>query len=184
MRAHVRSISVTMLFTASPDDTFEPVGCENETFEYTPMSKVKVHWTYNKGDRIIEMGYMNVERLRKMFLTEFKEQNADRLPREEAITFLEESFHRDAEADLPSPEEVFDKIIDTKGKGYITTEDFKKMSREKLKEIARAVDVPHGPVAGAHDDEGLEAKARANEHVQNSSESPEGDRESTERDEL
>ena len=149
-----------MLFTASPDDTFKPTGCESETFEYTPMSKVNVHWTYKKGDRVIEMGYLNIEKLRKMLLNEFEDGGVHKISREDFITFRKESFSTadsDPE-DLPTAEEIFDDIIDPEGKGYFTKEDVKNMSVERLKDIARAVDVPHGPVAGTDEDEGLAAE--------------------------
>ena len=68
-----RSISATMLFTASLDDTFDGSTCENETYEYRPLSEAKVHWTYNKGDKTIDMGYQNVEKFRQTILSGFEE---------------------------------------------------------------------------------------------------------------
>lgn len=60
-----------MLFTVSLDNTFNNSSCENETYEYRPLSEAKVHWTYNKGDKTIDMGYQNVEKFRQYFLSSF-----------------------------------------------------------------------------------------------------------------
>lgn len=173
-----------MLFTATPNNTFEPTGCENETFEYTPMSKVDVHWTYKKGDKVIDMGYLNVETLRKLLLNEFKEQNLEELTREDFVEFSDATFYREEDDNLPSSEELFDTIIDTENKGFITQEDVRNFSREKLKTIARAVDAPHGPVAGSDEDEGLAAQRKANKHGPKQEGFPENGEESIERDEL
>ena len=62
-----------MLFTASLDDSFDNSSCENETYEYRPLSEAKVHWTYNKGDKTIDMGYQNVEKFRQTMLYAFEE---------------------------------------------------------------------------------------------------------------
>ena len=61
-----------MLFTASIDNTFDNSSCENETYEYRSLSEAKVHWTYNKGDKTIDMGYQNVERFRESILAAFQ----------------------------------------------------------------------------------------------------------------
>lgn len=66
-----RTISATMLFTVSLDNTFNNSSCENETYEYRPLSEANVHWTYNKGDKTIDMGYQNVEKFRQYFLSSF-----------------------------------------------------------------------------------------------------------------
>ena len=68
-----RTISATMLFTTSLDDTFDNSSCDNETYEYRALSQAKVHWTYNKGDKTIDMGYQNVERFRQTLLSAFEE---------------------------------------------------------------------------------------------------------------
>lgn len=62
-----------MLFTASLDDTFDNSSCDNETYEYRALSQANVHWTYNKGDKTIDMGYQNVERFRETLLSAFEE---------------------------------------------------------------------------------------------------------------
>ena len=79
VRSYNRSISVTMLFTENPDGTFTRRGCDEAKFEYTPLSKVRVHWTYNKGDSVIEMGYMNVEMLRMSVVHSLEQFNTDKV---------------------------------------------------------------------------------------------------------
>ena len=64
-----------MLFTASLDDTFDGSSCENETFEYRSLSEANVHWTYNKGDKTIDMGYQNIETFRETLLSAFEVSN-------------------------------------------------------------------------------------------------------------
>ena len=61
-----------MLFTASLDGSFDNSSCENETYEYRSLSEAKVHWTYNKGDKTIDMGYQNIERFRETLLELFQ----------------------------------------------------------------------------------------------------------------
>ena len=54
-----------MLFTTDEHKSFHDTGCEDANFDYTPLSAIDVHWTYKKGDRTIDMGYVNVETLRR-----------------------------------------------------------------------------------------------------------------------
>ena len=61
-----------MLFTASIDNRFDNSSCENETYEYRPLSEANVHWTYKKGDKTIDMGYQNVETFRQSILASFE----------------------------------------------------------------------------------------------------------------
>ena len=53
-----------MLFTTDEHKSFHDTDCEDADFDYTPLSAIDVHWTYKKGDRTIDMGYVNVETLR------------------------------------------------------------------------------------------------------------------------
>ena len=71
---------MTMLFTEDPDGKFSQDGCDKATFEYTPLSKVQVHWTYNKGDKVIEMGYMNVETVRLSVIGSMLKFKTDKVP--------------------------------------------------------------------------------------------------------
>ena len=65
VRSYKRTISATMLFTADVDNSFQDTGCEDAKFEYTPLSAIDVHWNYKKGDKTIDMGYVNIETIRR-----------------------------------------------------------------------------------------------------------------------
>lgn len=52
-----RIIFVIMFFIVFFDNIFNNFSCENEIYEYRLFSEVKVYWIYNKGDKIIDMGY-------------------------------------------------------------------------------------------------------------------------------
>lgn len=77
VRAHNRTISATLLFTADIDHKFKDTNCKDTTFIYTPLSAIDVHWTYNKGDRTVDMGYMNVEVLRTSVLEGIDDMKKD-----------------------------------------------------------------------------------------------------------
>ncbi|XP_020631250.1 uncharacterized protein LOC110068214 [Orbicella faveolata] len=158
-----RTISATMLFTASLDDTFDNSSCENETYEYRALSQAKVHWTYNKGDKTIDMGYQNVERFRQTLLSAFEELKADTLTEEQFSVIIEDLFELDEE-DVEDMQrdtlEIFHELLDPEGKGFITRDDIKALSQDTLKQIARRSEAPHGPVAGAPGDLGGASKLR------------------------
>lgn len=49
------------------------------------------------------------------------------------------------EEEQQDPRVVFRTLIDVKGKGYVTREDLMELTQENLKNLARAMDPPHGP---------------------------------------
>ncbi|KAK3745071.1 hypothetical protein QZH41_014551 [Actinostola sp. cb2023] len=149
VRSYARSISATMLFTASVNNTFEPIGCEHATFEYTPMSKVNVQWTYKKGDRLIEMGFMNIEKFRKLLIDNMIEHGLKRITPEIFKEFIENAFpfdESDEEILQRDPEKMFHTYLDPKGKGHATVEDIRKIPSKDIKMIALNSEAPHGPV--------------------------------------
>lgn len=155
-----RTISATMLFTASIDNSFDNSSCENETYEYRPLSEANVHWTYKKGDKTIDMGYQNVETFRQSILASF--ENEKFLTEERFKEVIEDMFEMD-EHDLQAIQrdtnKIYREFLDPSGKGYVTREEIKALSQDTLKEIARRTEPPHGPVAGAPDDRGGAYKA-------------------------
>ncbi len=82
MRAYGRSLSVTTLFTEEiigRELIFTSKGCTDEILkENRTMADIDFHWTYEKGDETIDMGYMNVERLRIILLTNLFETKKKR----------------------------------------------------------------------------------------------------------
>lgn len=179
-----RTISATMLFTVTLDNTFNNSSCENETYEYRPLTDAKVHWTYNKGDKTIDMGYQNVETFRQYFLSSFEKFQTDRLTDRQFSKLIEDIFTLDEEIiDLIQRDtyEIFHTLLDPVGKGFLTPDDIKALSQKTLKEIVRRCEEPHGPVAGAPGDKGaasklkIQTEAEQDKHIE---------REKEERDEL
>jgi len=135
-----------MLFTASVNDTFEPVGCEKATFEYTPMSKVDVQWTYKKGDKIIQMGFMNIAKFRKMLIQQMKENNIEKLTPEFFTELIENAFPpEDDEMIDRDPAKFFTEYFDLERKGYITADEIMKLPSENIKIVLLNSEAPHGP---------------------------------------
>lgn len=181
VRSYNRSISVTMLFTENPDGTFTRRGCDEATFEYTPLSKVRVHWTYNKGDSVIEMGYMNVEMLRMSVVHSFEQFKTDKLTEDLFVKFWHQVVTSEEEQE--DPRLVFRSLIDREGKGHVTREDLMQLPQENLKNLARAMDPPHGP---EHSSKlpGDEREGDQDEDVQDSEEQKEDALQSSKKDEL
>ncbi|EDO30444.1 predicted protein, partial [Nematostella vectensis] len=128
VRSYGRSISATMLFTASVDNTFEADGCENETFEYKPLSEMRVHWTYKKGDKVVPMGYQNVENFRHNIIRQMGEVGVTQLTADLFQRFIDETFEleEDDERKLKrDPVKLFAKYLDKEKKGFVTVEDIK-----------------------------------------------------------
>ena len=171
VRSYNRTISATILFTSGPlvGAPFEPNGCDREVFEYTPLSNLTVHWTYNKGDKIIEMGYMNVEVLRYSILATMQERNEDILTKDAFADFWQQHEDKGSEHskdDLSEdPRRIFDEYLDTEGKGILTKQDILNVSQENLKTIARLIDPPHGPAANDEETVGLDDKLAAHEEL-------------------
>ncbi|EDO36296.1 predicted protein, partial [Nematostella vectensis] len=142
VRSHIRSISVTMLFTVDPDGTFNPRFCDSmDLSAFTTLDKVRVHWTYNKGDKVIEMGYMNIEVLRQSLMSALVHFNTKSLTEDHFAAYWRETDGQ-PHAD---PRHLFRSLLDTKHKGYITHEDILELPQQVLKDFARSFDPPHGP---------------------------------------
>lgn len=157
VRSYNRTISATILFTSGPSPLapFDPKGCEKETFDYTALSEVNVHWTYNKGDALIEMGFMNIEVLRHSILNTMRERNAENFTKDIFIEFWnqhqEETIENEEDNREKYPGAIFD-WLDTQGKGIITKDEVIHFSKETLKKLARLIDPPHGPLADKKQD--------------------------------
>ena len=152
VRSYHRSISATILFTCGPSlkAPFEPKGCDEDIFNYKALSDVNVHWTYNKGDALIEMGFMNIEVLRHSIIDTFNQRNGENFTKEIFIEFWnqhrEEAIENEEDPRNKKPGEIFD-WLDSKGKGVITKAEVLNFSKETLKKLAKLIDPPHGPLA-------------------------------------
>lgn len=171
VRSYNRTISATILFTSGPlvGAPFEPKGCNREVFEYTPLSDLTVHWTYNKGDRHIEMGYMNIEVLRYSILATMQEKNEELLTKESFTElweqYEEKAHEHDKDGLSKDPRRIFDQYLDTEGRGFLTKHDILQISRETLKTIARLVDPPHGPESTEEENTILDGKVASHEEL-------------------
>ncbi|XP_033641554.1 uncharacterized protein LOC117301644 [Asterias rubens] len=157
VRSYSRSISATILFASAP--TFDKSDCENATFEYTDLTQVRVMWTYKKGDKLIEVGYMDAERIRDDLISLLRE--TDKLSAHQFGLFFKGITHEDDEevaAEMENiPIEAYEifALFDTQSKGFITRKEIEDMDIETLKDFARILDqptVPYEPTDVEHDE--------------------------------
>ncbi|XP_078676600.1 uncharacterized protein LOC144913655 [Branchiostoma floridae x Branchiostoma belcheri] len=156
VRSYGRSVAATIMwdpvnqFNTSEDCT------EAEIDKYTSLSEVRVQWTYRKGDRSIDMGFMDVESVRGAILDLMEARNSTELTKELFSVYYEESVvdeDRDGdieEEDLKVIDKMFD-ILDKDKVGYVTRQEFQNLDIELLKDVVRILDEPHGPVTGSDD---------------------------------
>lgn len=145
VRSYNRTISATILFTSTVDKRYEDKGCEDEDFQYTPLSDIDVHWTYKKGDRTIDMGYINIQVLKNNLLTVI--DNVGELTVVEFSKYYTVVGNDELDPDSEDLKALFSTIFDVDVHGKVTKECIRKLSKEKLKQLARSLDDPHGPVA-------------------------------------
>ena len=130
--------------------TFDNTGCD-KPLDYTPISEINVHWTYEKGDATIDMGYMNVEVLRASILAMMALRGEDALTEALFLEYWNEvaevEVTGEEEAIRKDPRTIFSTLIDVKKKGFATRQDLAELSQDNLKVIARSIDPPHGPVS-------------------------------------
>lgn len=112
---------------------------------YLPMSEAPIHWTYKEGDRTIDLGYKNIEVIRKNLIEPFLAKPNRRVYLKNFLRFstgLSDSWQIDER-------EVFEKYLNVNGKGYYTKEDMVNLPIENLKAIGRAMEDPAGPLEAA-----------------------------------
>ncbi|XP_022093115.1 uncharacterized protein LOC110980592 [Acanthaster planci] len=148
VRSYSRSISATILFASEP--TFDQSDCENATFEYTDLSQVRVMWTYKKGDKVIEIGYMDTENIRNDMISLLKE--TDKLSAHRfghyfmGMSGMEEEEVATEDEDIPIEAYEIFATFDTERRGYLTRKQIEEIDVERLKNFARVLDQPSGPV--------------------------------------
>ncbi|XP_071842016.1 uncharacterized protein [Apostichopus japonicus] len=146
VRSYGRSISATSLFTTYPE--FDDSDCKDKTFSYTSMKEMNVMWTYKKGDKVIEIGYMNVDTLRQNLLVLLGDREHLRIE-VFAPYFNHLKYDIDPEEgeQYGVTEEVKDIFyeFDIDEKDYLTKEEIENLTLEQLKEFARRVDLPTVP---------------------------------------
>lgn len=147
VRSYGRSISATTLFTSY--DEFDAESCKGHEFPYTSMRDINVMWTYKKGDKVIEIGYMNTDILRENLLILLGEKRSLRIERF-AQYFNHLKYDIDPEDDAKE-EDVTDEVreifykLDLDEKDFLTKSEIEGLTLEQLKEFARMVDLPTYP---------------------------------------
>ncbi|XP_038065797.1 uncharacterized protein LOC119735920 [Patiria miniata] len=148
VRSYSRSLSATILFASEP--TFDQSDCADATFEYTDLTQVRVMWTYKKGDKVIEIGYMDTENIRNDMISLLKEK--DKLSAHwfghyfKGMSAMEDEEVATEDEDIPIEAYEIFATFDTENKGYLTRKQIEEIDVEKLKNFARVLDQPSGPV--------------------------------------
>ena len=128
-----------------------------------------MHWTYNKGDAFIEMGYMNIEVLRHSILSTMRERNEENLTKDAFVEFWaqneEEAFEYAEDNIQEDPRIIYDQYFDVEGKGVVTKDEILQLSQETLKTLARLIDPPHGPQANKEQNSTLENEQMTHEEL-------------------
>ncbi|XP_078684771.1 lysine-specific demethylase 8-like [Branchiostoma floridae x Branchiostoma belcheri] len=151
VRSYGRSVAATIMW--SPLNHFDDSDCAaTDIDKYTALSDVTIQWTYKKGDKFIDMGYMNVEIMRDSLLKVMEVKNSTKLTKEmftyyyEVAVVDEEEDKEVEEEDLEMIEKMFG-ILNKDKTGYITRQSLEDLDIEVLKDVARLMDETHGPVA-------------------------------------
>ena len=113
------------------------------------MSDIDWHWTYSKGDPVIDMGFMNHYRVKKQLIDAFGDENVDvndegKMYFKHFVRFAFQFPHLHANKNMTKAEFVFKRL--TGDRGYLTKDCVGKLSREQLKMLIRLVEAPHGIV--------------------------------------
>ena len=87
------------------------------------------------------------------------------------------------EEEQEDPGLVFRTLIDRQGKGHVTREDLMRLTQENLKNLARAMDPPHGPEHSSSLS-GHEHEGDRGEDLRDSEEQSEDEGQSNTKDEL
>ena len=139
-------MSVTTLFTEEiigNKKHFSSEGCTDDLLkDYRTMADIDFHWTYEKGDETIDMGYMNVERLRHILVSHMNESRMKEWTFKDFQRFFMQFSHGEAQL---SPKEAWEGILGHKMTDKMNTGVIHSYTRDQLKRFARSLDPPHGP---------------------------------------
>ncbi|XP_019615833.1 PREDICTED: uncharacterized protein LOC109463450 [Branchiostoma belcheri] len=132
---------------------FDNAGCDQE-FDFTPMDQVDVLWRYS-GHGDLPQGHMDIHILRRLLLL-----LADSEGKISVQHFLDnfikgrhemgdefEEDHRMSQEEIKTMDKLysnmkieFAKKVDPEGRGYITTDEVKALTREEMKDIMLIID--------------------------------------------
>ncbi|XP_070548613.1 uncharacterized protein [Ptychodera flava] len=141
VRSYGRSISVTTLFTTH--GVFNQTDCHNFTYNYSSLADVDVMWTYEQGDKTIDIGYGDVRVIKDFLLEELEDGKLTKDIFAEAYQTI--TAGRDDDDEVQSIDKVWS-FLDEQGKGFVTKEEILAFDREKLKKFSRMTTPPAGPL--------------------------------------
>ncbi|XP_035670174.1 uncharacterized protein LOC118411794 [Branchiostoma floridae] len=151
VRSYGRSVAATIMW--DPVKKFNDSDCATADIDtYTALSDVQLQWTYKKGDKSIDMGFFNVEiELREALLNLMAQRNSTKLTKELFTIFYEQVVvDEDEDGDITEGHmKVINKmfgILDKNKTGYLMRQELESLDIEVLKDVARIIDEPHGPV--------------------------------------
>ena len=117
------------------------------------MSDIDVHWTYNEGDKTIDMGYINIELLRSNLLIFLKTFESDFVTSYHFAEYFVTNTEVEPDENFEEIDELFTSIFGVEPHERITEERIKMLPKEKIKMLARKLDTPHGPVKEEEEEE-------------------------------
>ena len=106
------------------------------------MADIDFHWTYVQGDETIDMGYMNVERLRHIVELNLNQTGLKEWNYSNFEDFFKEFSHGEAQM---TAKEAWQAILGHKMTDKMSLKIIKGYTRDQLKRFARSLDPPHGP---------------------------------------
>ena len=148
VRSYGRSIAVTTLFTADLEESFSSKDCTPDVMtKYHKMSDIDFRWTYRKGDKTIDMGFMNDELVRSRLQEWLKDDDPfshkdGKMYWKHFIRFGFSFPHMRIAMNYSLAKEVFAHL--SQGKGYIDLTMVNNFTREEIKLCVRLVESPHG----------------------------------------
>ena len=151
VRSYGRSIAITTLFTADIQNNFSSEDCKPDTMtKYHKMSDIDFRWTYKKGDKTIDMGFMNDELVRSRLVecindTDPFRHKDGKLYWKHFIRFGFTFPHMRIAMNYSAAKELFGFL--NKGRGYIDLDMVNNFTREEIKLLVRLIESPHGTLS-------------------------------------
>ncbi|XP_077985372.1 uncharacterized protein LOC144440018 [Glandiceps talaboti] len=140
VRSYGRSISVTTLFTTH--DVYNETDCRNFTLSPLSLNEVDIMWTYQKGDKTIDIGYGDLHSIREQLFMEASKDSGNVITKDD-FRRMYDAFKRQHD-EIVDFDEVW-RILDKVDKGFITEQDIEEMDRETLKTFSHLTTSPAGP---------------------------------------
>jgi len=148
VRGYGRTIAITTLFTADVGDNFNGDDCTDELMNnYHSMADIKFQWTYKRGDKTIDMGYMNVELVRARLLEGLKDDDFSKngvYTKKQFISFA--GVFSPYGRNKTKIGEVWNNVFGFSDDHNLDKKSILKIPMEQLKIFCRTIEAPHGVV--------------------------------------